>query len=145
MMVGTGAIRSFWISVPLFLVGAFAMGVVGPVRQTYLHHSIPSSERATLVSFDSLMGALGSVGGQTGLGYLSQERSIPAGFVLGGATTILAIPIFWRLRKLDEPADRITEETDRDGEGRISPPVPAEVDGSPGLSTTPEELGTSSR
>jgi hypothetical protein len=30
------------------------------------------------------MGSLGSVGGQTGLGYLSQERSVPVGFVVGG-------------------------------------------------------------
>ncbi|MGH3119236.1 MAG: MFS transporter [Gaiellales bacterium] len=109
-MVGTGVIRSFWITVPIFLLGAVAGGVLGPVRQTYLHKSIPTSERATLVSFDSLMGSLGSVGGQTGLGYLSQERSIPAGFIVGGLATILAIPIFGRLRALDEPADRITAE-----------------------------------
>jgi len=62
------------------------------------------------VSFDALVGSLGSVGGQTGLGYLSQERSIPAGFVVGGLATILAIPIFGRLRALNEPADRITAE-----------------------------------
>jgi MFS family permease len=109
-MVGTGAIRSFWITVPIFLFGAIAGGILQPVRQTYLHLSIPTSERATLVSFDSLMGSLGSVGGQTGLGYLSQERSIPAGFVVGGLATILAIPIFGRLRALNEPADRITAE-----------------------------------
>ena len=83
-MIGTGAIRSFWITVPIFLVGAVAGGFIQPVRQTYLHAVIPSSERATLVSFDSLVGSVGSVGGQTGLGYLSQERSIPAGFVVGG-------------------------------------------------------------
>jgi MFS family permease len=83
---------------------------LAPVRQTYLHHSIPTTERATLVSFDSLMGSLGSVGGQTGLGYLSQERSIPVGFVVGGLATILAIPIFGRLRALNEPADMITAE-----------------------------------
>ena len=109
-MVGTGAIRSFWITVPVFLLGAVAGGVLQPVRQTYLHQSIPTSERATLVSFDSLVGSLGSVGGQTGLGYLSQERSIPAGFVVGGLATLLAIPIFGRLRSLDQPADRITAE-----------------------------------
>jgi MFS family permease len=109
-MVGTGAIRSFWITVPIFLVGAVASGLLTPVRQTYLHHSIPTSERATLVSFDALMGSLGSVGGQTGLGYLSQERSIPAGFVVGGLATILAIPIFAKLRALNEPADIITAE-----------------------------------
>ena len=107
-MVATGAVRSFWITVPIFLLGALAGGVLQPVRQTYLHASIPTSERATLVSFDSLVGSLGSVGGQTGLGYLSQERSIPAGFVVGGLATILALPIFGRLRALNEPADLIT-------------------------------------
>jgi predicted MFS family arabinose efflux permease len=109
-MIATGAIRSFWITVPVFLLGAVAGGIMQPVRQTYLHYSIPTSERATLVSFDSLVGSLGSVGGQTGLGYLSQERSIPLGFVVGGLATLLALPIFGRLRALDEPADRITAE-----------------------------------
>jgi MFS family permease len=109
-MVATGAVRHFWVTVPVFLLGAVAGGILQPVRQTYLHHSIPTSERATLVSFDSLVGSLGSVGGQTGLGYLSQERSIPVGFVLGGLATILAVPIFGRLRALNEPADRITTE-----------------------------------
>jgi MFS family permease len=109
-MVATGVVQSFWITVPIFLLGAVAGGVLQPVRQTYLHQSIPSSERATLVSFDSMVGSLGSVGGQTGLGFLSQERSIPAGFVVGGLATILAIPIFARLRGLNGPADRITAE-----------------------------------
>ena len=109
-MVATGIIQTFWIMVPVFLIAAVATGILQPVRQTYLHNSIPTSERATLVSFDSLLGSLGSVGGQTGLGYLSQERSIPAGFVVGGLTTFLALPLFSRLRALNQPADLITEE-----------------------------------
>jgi MFS family permease len=109
-MVATGAVQIFWVTVPIFLLGAVAGGVLQPVRQTYLHHSIPTSERATLVSFDSLVGSLGSVGGQTGLGYLSQEVSIPAGFVLGGLAQFLVIPIFARLRARSEPADAITAE-----------------------------------
>lgn len=109
-MVATGAVRTFWVTVPIFLLGAVAGGVLQPVRQTYLHSSIPTSERATLVSFDALVGSVGSVGGQTGLGYLSQERSVPAGFVIGGLVTVLVLPIFGRLRALNEPADRITAE-----------------------------------
>ena len=97
-MAATGLVRMFWVTVPLFLLGAVASGLLQPVRQTYLHRSIPTSERATLVSFDSLVGSLGSVGGQTGLGYLSQERSIPAGFVVGGLFTLFAPVIFGRLR-----------------------------------------------
>jgi MFS family permease len=124
-MVATGLIRSFWVTVPVFLLGAVAGGVLQPVRQTYLHRSIPSSERATLVSFDSLVGSLGSVGGQTGLGYLSQERSVPAGFVVGGLVTVLTLPIYVRLRALHEPADRITAT-----EQKVSPvPALAEVEG----------------
>jgi MFS family permease len=113
--------------VPIFLLGAVAMGVLQPVRQTYLHHSIPTTERATLVSFDALVGSLGSVGGQTGLGYLSQERSIPAGFVVGGLATFLAVPIFGRLRALNEPADRITAEAP-EREAPVTAPPPAEDD-----------------
>lgn len=121
-MVGTGAVRSFWITVPIFLLGAVAGGVLQPVRQTFLHQSIPTSERATLVSFDALLGSLGSVGGQTGLGYLSEERSIPFGFVVGGLVTALTIPIFGRLRALNEPADVITAEApEKDASPLLAP------------------------
>jgi MFS family permease len=123
-MVATGSVRYFWITVPVFLIGAIAGGVLQPVRQTYLHHSIPTSERATLVSFDALMGSLGSVGGQTGLGYLSQERSVPVGFVVGGLATILAIPIFGKLRALNEPADRITAEAPERAASPLAPARP---------------------
>jgi MFS family permease len=126
-MVGTGAIRSFWITVPIFLLGAVAGGILQPVRQTYLHKSIPTSERATLVSFDSLVGSLGSVGGQTGLGYLSQERSVPAGFVVGGLATVLAIPIFRRLRALNELADVITADAPEENVLALPPEPGADV------------------
>jgi len=85
-------------------------GLLEPVRQSYLHKSIPSSERATLVSFDSLTGSLGSIGWQVGLGYLSQRRSVPAGFVVGGLAMLLALPLFLRLRALKQPADTLTGE-----------------------------------
>jgi MFS family permease len=53
-------------------------------------------------------------------GYLSQERSVPAGFVVGCAATILTLPIFARLRALNEPADRITAEAPESD----APPTP---------------------
>jgi MFS family permease len=121
-MVGVGAIQEFWIAVPLFLLGAVAFGLMSPIRQTYLHAIIPTEQRATLVSFDALVGSLGSVGGQTGLGYLSQVRSIPAGFVVGGLFTVLAVPAYAILRARGDRADLATgEEADEQ-----PPPTPAE-------------------
>ncbi|MGH2650319.1 MAG: MFS transporter [Actinomycetota bacterium] len=109
-MVGVGTLRSFWLAVPVFLLGALAAGVLTPVRQTYLHAVIPTEERATIVSFDALVGSLGSVGGQAGLGYLSKVRSIPDGFVVGGLATALVIPLYVRLRRRREPADVVVGE-----------------------------------
>ena len=106
-MVLVGAIQVFWVAVPIFLLGAVCFGIMAPVRQTFLHSLIPTSERATLVSFDALLGSLGSVGGQTGLGYLAQVRSVADGFVLGGLATGVAVPLYAMLRRRGEPSDRI--------------------------------------
>ena len=106
----TGGVRIFWVAVPVFIFASFVGGVSQPVRQTYFHGLIPTDQRATLVSFDSLIGSVGSVGGQTGLGWLSQERSIPAGFVVGGLATLINLPIFARLRSRDDAADAIRSE-----------------------------------
>jgi MFS family permease len=122
-MVGVGVIQEFWIAVPLFLLAAVVFGIMMPVRQTYLHAIIPTEQRATLVSFDSLVGSLGGVGGQTGLGYLSQAESIPAGFVVGGLATVVAVPAYARLRARGDAADRVTGE---DAEAAERPPGVAE-------------------
>ncbi len=105
--VGVGLVNSFWLAVPLFLLGTLASGILSPVKQTYLHQVIPSAQRATVLSFNSMMDSAGGVVGQTGLGYLARERGIAAGFVLGGAATLLAIPVLLRLRGLNDPADHI--------------------------------------
>jgi MFS family permease len=107
-----GAIQVFWIAVPLFLLASVVGGILQPLRQTYFHHLIPTEQRATLVSFDSLVGSVGSIGGQTGLGWLSQERSIAAGYVVGGLITTLEVPILARLRARNDPEDVVKSEED---------------------------------
>jgi MFS family permease len=103
----TGAVQEFWVAVPVFLLAGVASGVIMPVKQTYLHGVIPSEQRATIVSFDNLLGSAGAIGGQAGLGYLSQTQSIPTAYVTGGLATLVSIPAFLRLRRLRHPADRI--------------------------------------
>ena len=43
--------------------------------------------------------------GQTALGRLSEVRSLGAGYVVGGLTTILVWPVLWRLRSRDDTED----------------------------------------
>jgi MFS family permease len=117
-VIVTGAIQLFWVAVPVFLLAGVAVGVIMPVKQTYLHGVIPSEQRATIVSFDNLLGSTGAIGGQAGLGYLSQAQSIPTAYVTGGLATLVSIPAFFRLRRRRHPADAIPE-------GRPPAPTPA--------------------
>jgi MFS family permease len=105
--IGVGLVDSFWLAVPLFLLGTLSFGIILPVKQSYLHQVIPSAQRATVISFDSMLDSAGGVIGQTGLGYLARQQGIAAGFVVGGAATVLAIPFLLILRRLADPADRI--------------------------------------
>ena len=42
--------------------------IVGPLRQAYVNGVIPSDQRATVLSFDNLMGSAGGVVAQPALG-----------------------------------------------------------------------------
>lgn len=108
--VSIGLAGSFALAFAALAVYSVAAGAFAPVKQAYLHESIPSAQRATLVSFDSLVGNVGSVGGQVGLGYVSRERGIAEGYVLGGAATVFVLPLLLLLRRIDSPADRTSDE-----------------------------------
>ena len=80
-----------------------ASGVTSPVRQAYLHQVVPSEQRATVVSFDSMVSNAGGIGGQLGLGALGEARVVGAAFVAGGLVTGLALPLFARVRAIGGP------------------------------------------
>jgi len=103
--IGVGLTGSFWLALALFVLLAAGVGIAGPVKQAYLHNSIPSTERASVVSFDSMFGNGGGILGQAGLGYLSRAHSIEQGYVVGGLASLLALPLIVALRRLKRPAD----------------------------------------
>jgi MFS family permease len=105
--VGVGLANSFWPSLVSLLCAIGAMGVATPVQQAYVHEVVPSDERATVVSFMSMVGSGGGIAGPIGLGYLSEARSVATAYVVGGLTTLLALPPIVLLRGLHEPADVI--------------------------------------
>jgi Na+/melibiose symporter-like transporter len=110
--VGVGLAGSFWLAVALFMVMTLAVGAAGPVKQAFLHNSIPSEQRASVASFDSMFGNGGGVLQQSGLGYLTRVRSIAEGYVVGGAFTLIAELFLWRLRALRPEADIIVGRRD---------------------------------
>ena len=68
LLVSLGFITNFWVA----LIVLVAWGVMGsvddPIRRAYLNGLIPSKQRATVLSFESLMGNVGGIGIQPALG-----------------------------------------------------------------------------
>ncbi len=103
--VGIGLTDSFWLAVVLLLIVTGAMGVAGPVKQAFLHQLIPSEQRASVISFDAMIGSGGGILGQTSLGYLSRSKSIADAYFYGGLATVMALPVLMILRRSADPAD----------------------------------------
>jgi MFS family permease len=101
-----GLAPSFTIAVTLYLISNFANGVAMPIRQGLINHHIPSSQRATILSVDSLFSELGSGIGQSGWGYLARRRSIGDSWVAAGAFLVLGIPLLALARRADPESDR---------------------------------------
>ena len=60
-LVGIGLIESFGAVIALISVWGLLFAASTPIRQAYLNGMIPSQQRATILSFDSLMSSTGGV------------------------------------------------------------------------------------
>lgn len=105
--IGLGVAGTFWGAFAMLVVLMMAVGVIAPVKQAFLHQLVPSEHRATVVSFDSMIGNSGGIGLQTGLGAVARNDSIPTGYVLGGLITSAAFFPLYALRRMGGLADRI--------------------------------------
>jgi hypothetical protein len=108
MLVLVGLNSIFWLAIVLLVLWAFAFAVAGPVRQAYLNDMIPSKQRATVLSFDSLFGSLGGVVIQPTLGRAADVWGYGTSLVIGGLVELIGVPLLVASRRTHDPAD--TEE-----------------------------------
>ena len=107
-----GLVPNFWIAVAVLVLWGLMYSAVTPVRQAYLNDLIASRERATVLSFDSLLGSSGGVVIQPLLGRSADVWSYPASYVCGAAIHALALPWLWLARRQQAPADSMTAASD---------------------------------
>ena len=98
----TGANRGIGLELArAFRDNPLTFAIVGPIRQAYLNGLIPSAQRATVLSFDGLMGSTGGVVIQPALGRAADVWSYGSAYVLGGAIQLLAAPFALRIRTMN--------------------------------------------
>jgi MFS family permease len=103
-----GLASNFWVVVVLIMIWGLLAFAGGPIRQAYLNGMIPSQQRATILSFDSLMNSAGGIVSQPALGKSADLWGYQVSYLLSAAGSALALPFIARARRLNTPADRET-------------------------------------
>jgi MFS family permease len=107
VLAAIGLIPQFSVAVVLLVFWGLMFSAITPVRQSYLNALIPANERATVLSFDSLMASSGAVVAQPVLGKAADVWSYPVSYICGAMIQALALPFIWRARRERAAADAI--------------------------------------
>jgi MFS family permease len=87
-----GFVESFWPVIGLTAVWGLLFAATMPIRQSYLNGLIPSQQRATILSFDSLMASSGGVWTQPVLGRAADVWGYAPSYLAGAAISAAGIP-----------------------------------------------------
>jgi MFS family permease len=102
-----GVVDNFYAVIALIVVWALLSAAAVPIRQTYLNGLIASQERASILSFDSMMASLGGVGVQPALGRAADVWGYGPSYLIGAAISALSIPFIALSRKENAAADTV--------------------------------------
>lgn len=96
-----------WLVLAGFTFTCYGVGLLDPIRSGFLHlfYDQEPHNRATLVSFDSLLNSLGSTIGQSMYGSISDFFSIRIGYLVGACMNVIPIVLLRRLQRKHIPED----------------------------------------
>jgi MFS family permease len=98
---------AFVAALLLFAAWAFIGATTMPMRQAFMNGVIPSEQRATVLSFDSLMGSAGGVVAQPILGRVADVSGYATSLLVSAAIETLALPFVVLARRERAPSDPI--------------------------------------
>jgi MFS family permease len=109
LLAGIGLFPSFPVAIVLLGIWCLTFALQSPFRQAFVNGLIPSEQRATVLSFDNLMGSAGGAVIQPVLGRVADVSGYGASYVVSSAITAVAVPFVWLSRRERATADPIVE------------------------------------
>jgi MFS family permease len=105
-----GLTTSFVLALALMTAWCLIFAMESPLRQAFINGLIPSQQRATVLSFDSLIGSTGGVVAQPVLGRTADAFGYPASYVVSAGIQALALPFVLLARRENAVSDPIDRE-----------------------------------
>jgi MFS family permease len=106
-LVGIGFVDSFYGVIALIVVWGLLFAATMPIRQAYINGMIPSRQRATILSFDSLMSSTGGVWAQPILGKVADVNGYASSYLVCAGISAFAVPCLALSRRQRNPADTV--------------------------------------
>ncbi|MBA3488467.1 MAG: MFS transporter [Longispora sp.] len=100
-----GILANLWVAIVMIVIWGLLAAASFPIRQAYLNDMIPSQQRATILSMDSLMSSSGGIVTQPVLGRAADVWGYPVSYVLAGLISALSVPFIARSRMQNSSAD----------------------------------------
>lgn len=101
-------VNQLWLAIVLLAAWGLTTSVAQPAQRSYLNDMIPSAQRATVLSFHSLLGSAGGIGTQPALGRAADLNGYGFSLLLGGVISACALPFLALSRAQRDPADEAT-------------------------------------
>jgi MFS family permease len=102
-----GVVDSFAAVIALIVVWGLLFAATMPIRQAYINGLIPSRQRATILSFDSMMTSTGGVWTQPVLGRAADAWGYAPSYLIAAGISTLALPFLALSRRQNAPADTV--------------------------------------
>ncbi len=97
-LIGAGVTTEIAMALVAFLIHEVGRGAIIPLKDAYLHDHIPSKERSTIVSFESIGHHLGGAVGLVVSGFVALHSSISVAWILSGGCLMIAAFVLWKRR-----------------------------------------------
>jgi MFS family permease len=110
-----GLTTAFWVAVALLVLWGLTAAATLPIRQAYVNGLLPSEQRATVLSFDNLLGSSGGVVIQPALGKAADVWSYSTSYLVGAAIQLLAVPFTVLARRERASSDPVEAEPAQQG------------------------------
>jgi MFS family permease len=121
MLAGIGLTDSFLVALLLLTVWCVIAAIEEPMRRAFINPLIPSEQRATVLSFDSLMGSTGGVVIQPVLGRTADVFGYGTSYLAAAGIQALALPFALLARRENAPSDPITANQPEEAAVEVTP------------------------
>lgn len=101
-------VDQLWLAIAMLAAWGLTTSVAQPAQRSYLNDMIPSAQRATVLSFHSLLGSAGGIGTQPALGRTADLNGYGFSLLVGGVISACAVPFLALSRAQRDPADEAT-------------------------------------